>query len=67
MTNNSVKYAVHGDVAVITMDKPPVNGLGADLRLGVADSLDVANADANVKAIVLTGRARVFSGGAVVT
>jgi 3-hydroxyacyl-CoA dehydrogenase len=61
------KYEVHGDVAVITMNKPPVNGLGADLRAGIAEALDSANADVAVRAIVLTGSQRAFSGGADVT
>ncbi len=56
-----------GDTAVITMNKPPVNGLGFDLRDGIARALEQANADAAVKAIVLTGTARAFSGGADVT
>ncbi len=65
--NDFAKYEVHGEVAVITMNKPPVNGLGADLRAGIADALDSANADSAVRAIVLMGSPRAFSGGADVT
>jgi len=65
--SNPVNYSVRGPVAVITMDKPPVNGLGADLRTGIADALDAANADAAVQIIVLTGTSRAFSAGADVT
>ncbi len=57
-------YKVHGDVAVITMNNPPVNGLGLATRAGLAAGLDQANADASVKAIVITGGGRAFSGGA---
>ena len=57
-------YQVHGDVAVITMDNPPVNGLGYATRTGIADGLSRANADASVKALVITGAGRAFSGGA---
>ena len=57
----------HGPVAVLHMDRPPVNSLGYDLRAGIADALDVANADASVAIIVLTGTARAFSAGADVT
>ena len=62
-----VKYEVHGEVAVITMNKPPVNGLGADLRAGIVAALDRANAEEAVRALVLTGSQRAFSGGADVT
>ncbi len=65
--SNPVSLSVHGPVAVITMDKPPVNSLGAALRAGIADALDQANANAAVRAIVLTGTARAFSAGADVT
>ena len=57
-------YQVHGDVAVITMHNPPVNGLGHATRLGIANGLSKANDDAAVKAIVITGAGKAFSGGA---
>jgi 3-hydroxyacyl-CoA dehydrogenase len=57
-------YEVRGTVAVITMDNPPVNGLGFETRRGIADGLERAEADAAVKAIVLTGAGKAFSGGA---
>jgi len=57
-------YELHGAVAVIAMNNPPVNGLGFDLRRDIVEGLARAEADANVKAVVLTGSARAFSGGA---
>ena len=67
MNHPFVNCAVNGSVAVITMNKPPVNGLGAELRAGIAAALDEANADSAVQAIVLTGTPKAFSGGADVT
>ncbi len=60
----TAEYKVHGDIAVITLNNPPVNGLGLATRQGIADGLAKANADAAVKAIVLTGAGKAFSGGA---
>ncbi len=60
----STQYQVHGDVAVITLNNPPVNGLGFATRQGITDGLAQANADATVKAIVITGAGKAFSGGA---
>ncbi|MDE2606354.1 MAG: enoyl-CoA hydratase/isomerase family protein, partial [Burkholderiales bacterium] len=60
----TAEYKVHGDVAVITMNNPPVNGLGYATRLAITEGIDRANADAAVKAIVLTGAGKAFSGGA---
>jgi len=67
MNNPCVNYEIDGEIAVIAMDKPPINGLGAQLRKGIADALDLASADPAVKAIVLIGTPRAFSGGADVT
>ena len=60
----TAQYNLHGDVAVITLDNPPVNGLGLATRIGIADGLGRASADAAVKAIVITGAGKAFSGGA---
>ena len=57
-------YKVHGSVAVITLDNPPVNGLGMATRRAVTDGLAQANADAGVQSIVITGAGKAFSGGA---
>ncbi len=65
--SHPVSISIHGPVAVISMDKPPVNSLGAALRAGIADAMDQAQANAAVQAIVLTGTARAFSAGADVT
>ena len=60
----SASYEVSGPVAVITLDNPPVNGLGLDTRRGIADGMARANTDDAVKAIVVTGAGKSFSGGA---
>ena len=60
----TAEYAVHGDVAVITLMNPPVNGLGLSTRIGITDGLGKANHDAAIKAIVITGAGKAFSGGA---
>ena len=60
----TAEYKVQGDVAIITLNNPPVNGLGYDTRLGITNGLEKANADPAVKAIVLTGADKAFSGGA---
>ena len=57
-------YRVEGAVAVITLDNPPVNGLGHAIRQGIAAGLQHAQADEAVRAIMITGANNVFSGGA---
>jgi 3-hydroxyacyl-CoA dehydrogenase len=58
------QYRQDGEIAIITMDNPPVNGLGFDLRTGIDAGVRRALADPSVRAVVLTGTARAFSGGA---
>ena len=60
----SASYEVRGPVAVITMNNPPVNGLGYYTRVGIAAGVERAWADAAVQAIVVTGAGKAFSGGA---
>ncbi len=57
-------YGVRGSVAVITLDNPPVNGLGFATRSGVAAGVDKAVADPSIVAVVITGGGKAFSGGA---
>ncbi len=65
---NAVVDLLHdGDVAIIAMDRPPVNALGHVLREGVMAALEQLRAQAATKAVVLTGTARAFSGGADIT
>jgi 3-hydroxyacyl-CoA dehydrogenase len=54
-------------VAVVTLDSPPVNALSIAVRTAVAEGVKAAEADPNVKAIVLIGAGRGFSGGADIT
>jgi 3-hydroxyacyl-CoA dehydrogenase len=60
----SADYTVQGDVAVIALNNPPVNGLGLSTRLAIMAGLEKAIADDAIKAIVVTGAGKAFSGGA---
>ena len=60
----SATYETRGDVAVIALNNPPVNSLGHETRVGIVAGLERALADAAVKAIVITGAGKAFSGGA---
>ncbi len=54
----------HGDVAVITLDNPPVNALSHAHRTSIVNHLKAAEADPAVRAIVLIGAGDAFCGGA---
>jgi len=59
-----VPFALHDGVAVVTIDYPPVNALGATSIAPLLEALNAAAADPKVGAIVLTGARGTFSGGA---
>ena len=63
----AVDYTTHDGVAVITLNNPPVNGLGLSTRAGIVEGIERAQNDPAIKAIVLTGAGKAFSGGADIT
>jgi 3-hydroxyacyl-CoA dehydrogenase len=62
--SETVRYELRGDIAVITVDNPPVNALSSSVRQGLADSLAQALGDGAVKAMVLIGAGRTYIAGA---
>ena len=62
--NNVTDLTREGDVAVITLNNPPVNALSMAMRDGLIAALDVAAKDANAKAVLLICAGRTFIAGA---
>ncbi len=60
----TVHYELRDNIALMTIDNPPVNPLSSGVRQGLSDGLQKALADDAVKAIVLTGAGRAFIAGA---
>ncbi|MBT2304845.1 enoyl-CoA hydratase/isomerase family protein [Variovorax paradoxus] len=57
----STHYELCGRIALLSLDYPPVNSIGADLRTALMAALERAISNADVRAIVVTGTAKVFS------
>jgi 3-hydroxyacyl-CoA dehydrogenase len=68
MTDSSTAGAAHArredDILVITLDHPPVNALSADVRRDLAQAIDAAQSDPQVRAILLVGAGKNFIAGA---
>jgi 3-hydroxyacyl-CoA dehydrogenase len=62
--NELVSYTNDGELAVITINNPPVNALSPGVPEGIAAGIERANADAAIKGIVLIGGGRTFIAGA---
>jgi 3-hydroxyacyl-CoA dehydrogenase len=62
--HSAVRYELLGDVALLTIDFPPVNALGAPMREGMVMRLEQALADPAVTAIVVIGANSKFVAGA---
>ena len=64
MNDDSVLYALEGHVATITMNRPDVaNAQNTALIDGIDHFLDVADADDEVRVVVLAGNGKHFSSG----
>ena len=59
-----IEYRVERGVAVITMQRAPVNAMGLPLRSALLEAVSQAEADSEVQAILLTSGLGLFSAGA---
>lgn len=66
---NTTEYRVQGHIGVITIDNPPVNALSVSRGVlqGILDAIKEGEHDPAVKAFLLIGAGRNFSGGADIT
>ena len=65
--SNPVSLEKRGDIALITVNNPPVNALSAAVRGGLAEAFSQADQDDSIKAIVLACDGRTFIAGADIT
>jgi len=65
--NPVTDLTLDGDVAVVTLNSPPVNALSAAVRDGLHKAFQQADADPSAKAIVLICDGRTFIAGADIT
>jgi 3-hydroxyacyl-CoA dehydrogenase len=64
---NPISTRHHGDVMIIESNNPPVNALSAAVRQGLVDAIEQAEADNNVKAVVIVCEGQTFFAGADIT
>jgi 3-hydroxyacyl-CoA dehydrogenase len=60
----TVLYEVQENVAILTVDNPPVNPLSDGVRTGLYECITNAEDDDSIDAVVLTGNGRAFIAGA---
>src|SRR5271165_2635530 len=65
--NPVADLTIDGDVAIVTIDSPPVNALSQAVRDGLNRGVEAAEADGAVKAIVIICAGRTFIAGADIT
>lgn len=59
-----VKYSTAGDVAVVTIDNPPVNALSPGVPDGIREGVERAATDPEIRTVVVIGAGRTFIAGA---
>ena len=67
MTDSPITTERHDDVLVIISNNPPVNALGAAVRIGLDAGIREAMADDAIKAVVIRCEGRTFFAGADIT
>ncbi|RBP00868.1 short chain enoyl-CoA hydratase /3-hydroxyacyl-CoA dehydrogenase [Roseiarcus fermentans] len=65
--NAVADLTVEDEVAIVTINSPPVNALSRDVREGLMLGVEKAEADATVKATVIVCAGRTFIAGADIT
>ncbi len=60
----TARYLVQDNIAIITIDNPPINSMGLGTRQAIEAAFTKAAGDAAVQAIVITGANGVLTGGA---
>src|SRR5215471_7047324 len=65
--NASVDLQHDGEIAVVTVDNPPVNALKHEVRAGLAEALRRVRDDVAVKSVVIVCAGRTFFAGADIT
>src|SRR4051794_14133907 len=65
--NPVVSLAADGDIAMLSVNYPPVNALSQQVRAGILDGVRQAIADPKVAAIVLACDGKTFVAGADIT
>ncbi|MEM9342607.1 MAG: 3-hydroxyacyl-CoA dehydrogenase NAD-binding domain-containing protein [Pseudomonadota bacterium] len=59
-----VRVSKQGEIAVVSIDNPPVNATGQAVRQGLLDAVATTDADASTRAVVLICAGRTFIAGA---
>jgi len=62
--NDLVQFTQQGDIAVVTINNPPVNALSPGVPEGIAEAIERIDGDGSVKAAVIIGAGKTFVAGA---
>ncbi len=64
MESTSIKFSMHGSVAVITLNRPDkFNSFNRDMALALQKSLDHCTSEKTIRAVLLTGEGKAFCAG----
>jgi 3-hydroxyacyl-CoA dehydrogenase len=64
LASPAVRWHLDGDIAVVTIDNPPVNAASRDVRAGLVEAVTRAESDPRIAALVITAAGRTFVAGA---
>jgi 3-hydroxyacyl-CoA dehydrogenase len=62
--SDQVRITKDNEIAIVTIDNPPVNAISPAVQAGIAEAIDQINGDSSIEAAVLIGAGRTFIAGA---
>lgn len=62
--SSTVEFSTSGNVAVLTIDNPPVNALSKGTRYALRQAFRMACANPKIESILIAANGKIFSGGA---
>ncbi len=63
-SSQAVQRELRGNLLVVTLNNPPVNALGVDVRRGILAAIEAADTDDAVEGVLIVGAGHNFAGGA---
>ena len=64
MSSDVVTLEVANHIGLVTLNRPPVNAVNAEVRDRIIQIFDLANDRDDIRVLVLTGQGKIFSAGA---
>lgn len=64
MSEKVIQVEIEGEIACVTIDRPPVNAIDEAVTEQLARAFETLSAECSIRAVILTGKGKAFAAGA---